>query len=234
MQKKYYTTTAVDGTSIESKISDDLSGTELYNCLTAYGTVYNTRHKLKNPQRFVDWTEENFEYVKYNPRKDINRYGLSITSLDGGLSGIPDLDSLIEYEQEFKIQYLEQDFRTKTPVYYYEELKELLDPIESNIFRSHVLKLSPGGFFPPHRDYFGTYFDSFRAIIPLKNMNPPRHNFIIEDKIIQWKMGGFYFVDTAKLHYLFNASLETMYMIVLNIDLTKETVRFVTENMEYG
>ena len=47
-------------------------------------------------------------------------------------------------------------------------------------------------------------------------------------------MGGFYFVDTAKLHYLFNASLETMYMIVLNIDLTKETVRFVTENMEYG
>ena len=43
---------------------------------------------------FVAWTEENFEYVQYNPRKPINRYGLSVTSLDGGCSCIPDLDSL--------------------------------------------------------------------------------------------------------------------------------------------
>ena len=30
----------------------------------------------------------------YNPRKNINRYGLSVTSLDGGYSGIPDLGKL--------------------------------------------------------------------------------------------------------------------------------------------
>ena len=209
------------------------TGIELYTLLTTYGTVYKTKHKLKSPEKFVEWTEQNFTYVKYNPRKDINRYGLSLTSLDGGLSGVPDLDSLIEYEKETGVQYLEQDFRTKTPVYYYKELEETLRPIENNIFRSHVLKLSPGGFFPPHRDYFGMYFDNYRAIIPLQNMNPPKHNFIVEDKFIQWDLGSLYFLDTAKMHYLFNASLETMYMIVLNVDLNEDTVKFITENMEY-
>ena len=39
-------------------------------------------------------------WVKYNPRKDgYNRYGLSVTSADGGFSGIPDLDSLREYNK---------------------------------------------------------------------------------------------------------------------------------------
>ena len=61
----------------------------LYSYLTVYGSMYETKHKLKNPDKFLSWTEDNFDYVKYNPRKDINRYGLSITSLDGGLSGRP-------------------------------------------------------------------------------------------------------------------------------------------------
>ena len=33
----------------------------------------------------------------YNLRNPNNRWGLSITSLDGGLSGIFDLDSLLQY-----------------------------------------------------------------------------------------------------------------------------------------
>ena len=41
--------------------------------------------------------EENFDYVKYNHRKNINRLGLSVTSLDGGVTGVPDLDSLLQY-----------------------------------------------------------------------------------------------------------------------------------------
>ena len=39
------------------------------------------------------------DWKQYNPRKSIDRQGLSITSLDGGLSGIPDLDSLFVYIQ---------------------------------------------------------------------------------------------------------------------------------------
>ena len=38
------------------------------------------------------------DWKKYNPNKLNNRWGLSITSIDGGLSGIPDLTSLRDYE----------------------------------------------------------------------------------------------------------------------------------------
>ena len=40
------------------------------------------------------------DWKPYNLRKSHQRWGLSITSLDGGLSGIPDLDSLYEYNKK--------------------------------------------------------------------------------------------------------------------------------------
>ena len=205
----------------------------LYNYLTVYGNMYETTHKLKNARKFVSWTEEHFEYVKYNPRKDINRYGLSITSLDGGLSGRPDLDSLYEYNKENNTNYNERDFTKFTPVYEYEDLKNCIAPIEKDIFRSHILKLNPGGYFPPHRDFYGMNIDSFRIIIPLENMDPPNFTFVIEDKIQQWIMGSLYFVDTAKMHYLFNASFNPTYMIVFNVNLNKNTINFITQNMKH-
>lgn len=203
----------------------------LYHYLNVYGSVVQTEHKLKNCNEYIDWTEQNFQYVKYNPRKKIERFGLSLTSLDGGLSGIPDLDSLYEYNGENKTSYSERDFKIFTPAYNFENLKKIFQPIESYIFRSHIIKLKPGGFFPPHRDFRGMNINSFRLIIPLKNMNPPTFNFIIEEKIIYWKYGYVYFVDTIKAHYLFNSSLDLAYMIVLNVDLNEETVNFVTRNL---
>ena len=87
---------------------------ELYNYLTAYGTVVETQFRLNNPHKYVKWTEENFDYVRYNPRKDVNRWGLSLTSLDGGTNGIPDLDSLYEYNIDHGTKYTERDFVTPT------------------------------------------------------------------------------------------------------------------------
>jgi hypothetical protein len=204
----------------------------LYNYLTVYGTSYETTHKLNNPKKFVQWTEDNFEYVKYNPRKDVNRYGLSITSLDGRVNGVPDLDSLFEYNKENKTAYGEHDFKTYTPVYDYPELAECIDPIKDHIFRSHIIRLDPGGFFPPHRDFRGMNIDSFRLLIPLKNMNPPSLTFIIDNQIQYWNNGSIYFADTAKMHYVFNSSFESSYMIVLNVELSQHTVNFVTNNMK--
>ena len=66
----------------------------LYDTLARYGDVYalslhTDRDILKELKKY--------NWVQYNPRKNIPRRGLSITSLDGGLSGIPDLDSVKEY-----------------------------------------------------------------------------------------------------------------------------------------
>ena len=206
---------------------------DLYQNLTAYGTVYETRYTMSNVDKFVDWTEENFDYVRYNPRKEIDRWGLSITSLDGGLSGTPDLDSLPNYNKENNTQYYEQHFKTPTPVYDFPSVKEVLDPIKNYICRTHVLKLNSGGYFPPHRDFTRDIFKTYRLIIPLRNIEPPCFNFVIEDKIQNFKKGVVYFVDTAKMHYLFNASQNPSYMIVVNVIINKETVEFVTNNFLY-
>lgn len=205
----------------------------LYTTLTAYGTVYEINSTMNNTKGFVDWTEKNFDYVKYNPRKEINRYGLSITSLDGGLSGIPDLDSLYEYNIENKTNFNEKDFTTFTPVYENADLQKVLDPIKEHVFRTHILKLDSGGFFPPHRDFRGTEFDSFRLIIPLQNVNPPSLTFIVDDKVQHWNLGSVYFVDTAKMHYLFNSSFKPSYMIVVNVKLNEYTVNYITTNLKH-
>jgi hypothetical protein len=206
---------------------------DLYQYLTAYGSVYATRHKVAQPDAYVKWTEENFQYVRYNPKKPIERYGLSITSLDGGMTGVPDLDSLYEYNSEHNANHSEGDFRTFTPAYQYESLKKVFNPIEPYLFRSHVLKLNPGGFFPPHRDVRGMHFNNYRIIVPLQNMNPPYFTFVVDGSIQQWDHGYAYFVDTAKTHYLFNSSFEPTYMIVFNVDLTIETVEFITEHLRF-
>jgi hypothetical protein len=206
---------------------------ELYNYLTAYGSCYEIKKYMLDSKKFVNWTEENFSYVRYNPRKEIAREGLSITSLDGGLSGRPDLDSLLEYNIEHNTKYMERDFSVKTPVFEYPSLKAILEPIESHIFRSHVLKLNNAGYFPPHRDFYGMHIDSFRLIIPLMNCSPPLFTFMHEDKVIHWTEGRVYFLDTAKMHYLFNMHPKPVYMVVINVDLNVETVKYVTEDLRY-
>jgi hypothetical protein len=205
----------------------------LYNQLTAYGTVYRLDLFLENPKKFVDWTEENFDYVKYNYRKDINRLGLSVTSLDGGVTGVPDLDSLLEYNTENNTDYTERDFKTFTPVYNYPQLQKCLEPIKDHIFRTHILKLETGGFFPAHRDNKITKVDSFRILVPLSNTNPPNFTFVIDGKIEHWVEGAFYFIDTLKTHYLFNASFKPTYMLVVNVDLNEDTIKFISDNLAY-
>lgn len=207
---------------------------DLYTKLTNFGSMIMLRNELEDPQGFVNWTEQNFEYVKYNPRKNVDRWGLSITSLDGGVTGLPDLDSLKEYNKEYGTSYDERSFNVPTPVLKNENLKNFLQPIQDKIFRSHILKLNPGGFFPPHRDYFGTKFGSFRIIVPLVNFNPPEVSFVLEDKILNWRQGHMYFLDTAKMHYLFNCSFEPSYWLVLNLSTEEETIDFVIRNVRYG
>jgi hypothetical protein len=202
----------------------------LYSYLTVYGIQSELNITLNNPEQFVDWTEENFEYVRYNPRKPIDRWGLSITSYDGGLSGIPDLDSIGEYCVENNVSLEESDFDVPTEVYKQsKDLQNALEPFKGHFYRTHILKLNPSGYFPKHRDLRKTNFNNFRLIIPLKNPC----TFIIEDKVLNWEVGRMYFLDTAKVHYLFNATSNPSYWLVLNVELTEEVFNKVTHHFSY-
>lgn len=208
-----------------------------YNTLTAYGSISKLSYFMENPREFVNWTEKNFQYVKYNPRKNIDRWGLSITSLDGGLSGRPDLDSLTEYNYElgnFNTDdwIKESDLKVPTPVYNHPEIKKICEPWQPYLYRTHVLKLNSGGFFPPHRDHTNIDLHSFRLIIPLQNCNYPGVSFILDDKILNFEHGFVYFIDTAKVHQLFNATMDPSYWIVMNIGTNEDTVKKVIANFQ--
>ena len=168
------------------------------------------------------------KWVKYNPRKKIDRYGLSITSLDGGFSGIPDLDSLKEYNKEHNLRLNEPDFKTLTPFWPYVE--SVLSKFKNHLGRTHIIKMSAGGQFPPHRDHWHREVPTCRLFIPIYNCNPPFNYFILDNNLLRFDHGRLYFLNTAKEHIVFTSKQESMF-IVANLILTKESVDLVLHNM---
>ena len=170
--------------------------------------------------------------MQYNPRKDIKRYGLSITSLDGSINGI-DLDSIKDYNAENKTEYDELSFNKLTDVYYSSnEIQKVVKPFIKHLGRSHILYLPEGGYFPPHRD-LPVYYEgqnSLRILIPLKECNPPELYFMYEDKPLYFEHGRAYFLNTNKSHNLF--SFNNSYMIVLNVKTSEEIFKIIGNNLK--
>lgn len=170
------------------------------------------------------------KWSKYNSHKpDIQRDGLCIINEDGINKAGPALDSLTEWNRENGTNLSELDFDTSTPVYEQTVLKDILKDIRSECYRSHFLRLPPGGYFPPHRDFS---MDSFRVILPVYNCNPPNARFMIEDKTLNWDHGRFYIINTLKEHTLFNCSdgLDSIWL-VLNVKLSEKSVAWSYKNM---
>ena len=197
-----------------------MDNTTLYSILTRFGDYFQLRLNF-NTGNIINELDENFEWVQYNPRKNIDRQGLSITSLDGGLSGKPDLDSLYEHYNETGEIYKESNFNNKTSVYPY--FRKWLDPLESHLGRTHVIRLNRGGYFPPHRDNKHSNIESFRLFLPL-NYDSRTTFFMLEDKKLEFTNGIMYFIDTAKMHTLFHCADNPFYFVVANITLSKESV----------
>jgi hypothetical protein len=150
--------------------------------------------------------------------------------LDGKLSGIPDLDSLLEYNRENNTDISELDIDKPTPVYEY--ALPYFKNIAPYICRTHVIRLNPCGSFPIHRDNKTYDIESFRLFVPLSNCNPPITYFILEDKILHFNKGYVYFIDTCLEHVLFNASAsKTSSFIVINVKLCEESVDAVIKTL---
>lgn len=193
----------------------------LYSTLTRFGDYYPLNLKCSQAKEKIKEIENTYKWVQYNPRKKIDRWGLSITSLDGGLSGRPDLDSLYEHYKKTGEIYDETDFTTPTVLYDY--FKNILDPFKTFLGRTHIIKLEPGGYFPPHRDNKNSNVHSFRLFVPL-NYNHVEHFFMLENKKMEFENEKVYFIDTALLHTVFNTSNDPFYFIVVNIILSTDSV----------
>lgn len=202
----------------------------LYQKLSSLGSVFSLRREYAvSPQEVKKIISDYQEHFKpYNPRKtEHNRYGLSLTSLDGGFSGVPDLDSLFEYNQLHGTHFKESDFRKWTPFFNHcQSIKDAVKPFHDYIGRSHILKFNKGGFFPYHRDLCDS---SFRLFISLCE-DIEDYVFILDDKKISFQPGFVYFIDTYLSHSLFSFVDENLF-VVFNIDLCEDAVNAVFCNL---
>jgi hypothetical protein len=140
--------------------------------------TFNSSNIMKDLEEF------NNEWKPYNLNKPNNRWGLSITSLDGLLSGIPDLDSLYEYNKIHNTKITNQDINQYTQVYDKStELQKIIEPWKPWLGRCHYLKLNSGGFFPEHYDInkLDYSYDEIRLIGFVNNCNKSTMKFIYED-----------------------------------------------------
>jgi hypothetical protein len=134
---------------------------------------------------------------QYNPRKSIVRFGCSITSLDGEDTGVPDLDSLLEYNQLNNTRYTEKDFRV--PTKHSAPFAEVLSMVD--VGRSHYLHMPPGGFFPWHRD---SDHQTFRLIFTISGCTQDSFVWLQDQSILSLQNHKWYYINTKKKHSLFS------------------------------
>jgi len=174
------------------------------------------------------------QWTQYNPRKShIKRYALSVLNHNGKIGPGPDIDSLLEYNQVHQTSFKESDFNKATTVYTYSRLlPHLLKVVFPYSLTSHILKLSPGSFFPPHRDHNYGKQTFFRMLVPLKNFNPPYFYFMMKQKALYWDYGRLYVLNTTKQHALFNVSVNTdSFFLVITVKVCKESIDYVSSHL---
>lgn len=203
--------------------------TDLYGC---FGDVIELNFDPWDLAHTKEILDKHSGWRQYNPRKSNNRQGLSVTSLDGGFSGVPDLDSLLEYNRENNTQYTERDFNRRTNVVnYLPNLAPLLDEFQGDLGRCHFLRLNAGGFFPPHRDNgLSVPSNSFRIIVPLTNTSKHDWKWIQQDQILKLEPGITYCINTTKEHSVFSF-VDNCCMLVLNVQSSEQSIRRVAQHV---
>src|SRR4051794_29187150 len=109
----------------------------LMEAMAGLGTSVELDFRISEEALKVELNKLTDEWRPYNPRKEISRHGLSLTSLDGEMTGVPDLDSLLEYNRLNNTRFDEADFTQPTRAL--QELRSLaavLDPFAPYLGRS--------------------------------------------------------------------------------------------------
>lgn len=206
---------------------------DLTNELLLLGPYYRLSPNLDEKRVAEELAPFDQDWKIYNPSKpEYKRSGLSITSLDGGLSGMPDLTSLLEYNREHGTTYREASFTTLTPVYEAcKTLHEFMDPFLPFLCRTHFLRFEKGGFFPYHRDNSGPG-EVFRIFIPLHVHSTQDFVFLLGPQRIELEKGHPYFINTLMEHALFTFDGPSTHL-VMNVRLCAESVDLVRSKLAF-
>lgn len=201
--------------------------------ITNFGNVILLDYAQWDLKKSREILIDNPHWVQYNPRKTNNRQGLSVTSLDGGYSGIPDLDSLREYNLLNNSGFNESHFKKRTDIVnQIPELNTLLDEFPDH-GRCHFLKINAGGFFPPHRDNGLNNLppNTFRLIVPIHNFGKYQMNWNQDGDNIYFDLGRVYFVNTTQVHSVFSF-VDNSICFVMNIIATNNSLLNLVKHCE--
>ena len=171
---------------------------------------FNSTKLLTEIEQFKD------DWKPYNVKKPNNRWGLSITSLDGKLSGIPDLDSLSEYNKRHNTEITNHDINVYTDVYNTStELQKIIEPWKPWLGRCHYLKLNSGGFFPEHYDInkLDYTYEDVRLVGFVNRNSKDTMKFIYEDTVMNVKEGSLYYFNASKRHSVFSMSDDCIMLV---------------------
>lgn len=201
---------------------------QLFNILSSYGDQYKLNLKDNYTKILNGLKIYDDKWSRYNPRKENNRWGLSVLNYDGKLGPGPDLDSIYQYNAENGVELFETDFTIPTPAY--ELVSKFCDPFKEWLCRTHFIKIKSGGFFPSHVDNIGFNIVNFRLLVPLSVCNPEDGFYFIyeDDRILRWKYGNLYFLNTCKRHTVFNANYDEHIVLIMNVRICKESIQKVT------
>lgn len=207
----------------------------LYQQIFFYGDFIPLKFKIDLELFAREIIEFKDQWVTYNKHKgDTGRKGLSITSLDGGMSGEPDLQSLYEYAKISGKQYSENEFNKPTKAYHHlTSLHPILRHFEGGLGRCRIIKFSAGGFFPPHRDQSIRYTvpDYFRIFVPLMNTGMNDFHFIYENQKMIFEPGRAYLFNALKTHSVFSFKDEA-HTFAMSLLLNPQNIKSSIEAFE--
>ena len=189
--------------------------------------TFNSKKLLKELEPFdADWK-------KYNPSNEKNnRWGLSVTSLDGGLSGIPDLMSLKQHYDNTGQQVSDSDINVPTRVWTEcETVQRILEPFRPWVIRTHFLRLDAGSYFPDHHDMLRREFcrDHIR-LTAFVNVNEYSFKWIYDDKIIKCNNGSIWYFNSHKRHCVFSTADNMLIMVIL-LEFNEDLYFYLMNNM---
>lgn len=200
----------------------------LYQQLFLYGDFVPLSFKVDIELFTKEIVAFDQNWVLYNKQKgDTGRYGLSLTSLDGEMSGNPDLQSLYEYSKTTGKNISDNEFNKPTDAYKkLTSLSSILSHFEGGLGRCRVVKFRAGGFFPPHRDQPVSFQvpDHFRIFIPLQNTGDTDMFFIYEDRKISYEPGRAYLFNALKIHSVFSFRNDA-HTVALSLQLNQLNIK---------
>lgn len=208
---------------------------QLYQQLYLYGDFTPLSFKVDLDRFGKEISSFSNNWVIYNKHKGFTgRYGISLTSIDGEMSGDPDLQSLYEYSTKTGLNISENHFNKKTKAFIeLSSLHDIFNSFTGGLGRCRIVKFDAGGYFPPHRDQSISFQvpDYFRIFVPLLNCGRNDLYFMYDDKKINYEPGRAYLFNTLKEHSVFSFRNE-VYTLAISLQLNQANIKAAIDNLD--